>query len=94
MDPTPIALPLEEHPDEHGIPIESCTDLSLLREIAVALWVLLDNIDTAGDIAKENHELYRSMTEKYQSQRWKFITSDGYRLYIPHQKAQGETKHE
>ena len=43
------------------------------------LWNLLDDIDTAGDIAKSDDKLFRGLAEKAQSKRWDIgITSDGY----------------
>jgi len=40
------------------------------------LWKILDDIDTAGDIAKSNDVLYRGLAEKYQSNRWNFLEQD------------------
>ena len=37
------------------------------------LWKLLDDIDTAGDIAKSDDKLYRAMAERHQAKRWNFL---------------------
>lgn len=53
-------------------------------EIIGKLWDIIDNIDTASDIAKEDDKLYRAIVEKEQAKRWSFgIKTDGYRLIIP-----------
>jgi hypothetical protein len=46
------------------------------------LWQIIDDIDTASDIAKSNNVAYRNMVEKLQRKRWDTgITTDGYKLY-------------
>lgn len=45
------------------------------------LWSLLDDIDTAGDIAKDNDQFYRSIAEGLQKRRWETgIKTNGYHL--------------
>jgi len=45
------------------------------------LFGLLDEIDTADDMAKGNCELYRKLVQRYQLRRWETgITTDGYTL--------------
>jgi hypothetical protein len=39
------------------------------------LWRIIDNIDTFGDMAKSNDEVFRSLTEKEQQKRWQFVDS-------------------
>lgn len=52
-------------------------------EIIIALWSLLDDIDTASDLAKDNNEMYRGLVEMTHKKRWNTgITSDGYNLYL------------
>lgn len=47
--------------------------------IAQYLYQLLDDIDTAGDIAKENDKAYREIVERIQSKKSKVVEScDGY----------------
>lgn len=51
------------------------------KEVIVFLWQLIDNIDTIGDMAKDNNKLYRDLVEKEQLKRWVLpITTDGYKL--------------
>ena len=47
-------------------------------EIAAALFALLDDCDTADDIAKDNDELFRSLVRRAHRQRFKYATTDGY----------------
>jgi hypothetical protein len=42
------------------------------------LFDLLDEIDTIGDMAKENLRLYRDMVEKVQRRRFDVASTDGY----------------
>jgi basic membrane lipoprotein Med (substrate-binding protein (PBP1-ABC) superfamily) len=45
------------------------------------LWQIIDDIDTASDMAKSNDVAYRNMVEKLQKKRWNTkITTDGYKL--------------
>lgn len=45
------------------------------------LWQIIDNIDTAGDVAKSNDKAFRDIVEKQQKKRWQCgITTDGYKL--------------
>lgn len=55
------------------------------REMAEKLWGLLDDIDTASDMFKPSDEksamaFYRYVMSK-QSERHKYLKSDGYKLY-------------
>jgi hypothetical protein len=51
------------------------------KEIAEALWGILDDISTAGDIAKGDDKAYRRMVEKLQVKRCEHLMSrDGYTL--------------
>ena len=61
------------------------TDLRKAAEMALdaleTLWDILDDIDTASDIAKENDAWYRKRVEALQKKRWDtMITTDGYKL--------------
>lgn len=40
------------------------------REKSLQLWLLLDDIDTADDIAKANNDLYRRLCQKIHVERW------------------------
>lgn len=51
------------------------------KETIEFLWSIIDDIDTAGDIAKSDDKLYRGLAEKAQAKRWETgIKSDGYSL--------------
>ena len=61
------------------------TDLRKAAEVALEalekLWDILDDIDTASDMAKENDAWYRKRVEALQKKRWDtMITTDGYKL--------------
>ena len=61
------------------------TDLRKAAEMALeameTLWDILDDIDTASDMAKENDAWYRTRVEALQKKRWDTtITTDGYKL--------------
>ena len=61
------------------------TDLREAAEMALealeTLWDILDDIDTASDMAKENDAWYRKRVEALQKKRWDTtITTDGYKL--------------
>lgn len=45
------------------------------------LWMLLDDIDTYDDLARNNDTMFRNLVRSKQKQRWDTgITSDGYGL--------------
>jgi hypothetical protein len=46
------------------------------REKSLRLWMLLDDIDTADDIAKTDDKLYRSICQKYQKKRWEILSEE------------------
>ena len=61
--------------------IEGALNLLNNKCIIEYLWQIIDDIDTAGDIAKSNDVSYRNMVEKLQKKRWNTgITTDGYTL--------------
>jgi hypothetical protein len=50
-------------------------------EALETLWGILDDIDTASDMAKENDAWYRKRVEALQKKRWDtMIETDGYKL--------------
>lgn len=53
------------------------------KPVAEALWQLLDNISTAGDMAKGDDAAFRRMADGFCEQRGKYLESDGYKLYWP-----------
>ena len=51
--------------------------------LIVALWKIIDDIDSYGDMAKSDDKLYRSLVERRQLERWNLpIISDGYNITI------------
>ena len=46
------------------------------RQKSIRLWMLLDDIDTADDIAKSDDRLYRSICQKYQKKRWEILSGE------------------
>ena len=61
------------------------SDIRKAAEMALdaleTLWDILDDIDTASDMAKENDAWYRKRVEALQKKRWDtMITTDGYKL--------------
>lgn len=68
-----------------GEKISECTDIEYLRELAVGLFEIIDDIDTMSDVAKGNNVFYRNRVEKYQKKRWKLgVISDGYDIFRLH----------
>ena len=50
---------------------------------AKALWMLLDHIDTLGDIVKGDDAGFRREIQKFLKQRFQILDSDGYELFLP-----------
>jgi len=46
------------------------------REKTLQLWMLLDDVDTADDIAKSNDDVYRSLCRQAHAKRWAVLTGD------------------
>ena len=51
-----------------------------MEKAARFLFNLLDDIDTAGDIAKSDLVMFRQMVEKIQRRRFDVADTDGYRV--------------
>ncbi len=49
-----------------------------IEEIAQRLFALLDDCDTADDLAKGSNALYRHFVRRAHRARFKFATTDGY----------------
>lgn len=64
-----------------GKPLAEVMDVDRLRADVEFLWRLLDDIDTASDMAKANDKWYRARVEMIQGKRHQRITSDGYSLF-------------
>lgn len=61
------------------------------KQMAEALWQLLDDIDTIDDIAKTNDHAYREAARRTQQKRFQYMTSpDGYRLEVVHPQPTGK----
>ena len=60
------------------------TEIERFAELAIAaerqkslwLWMLLDDIDTADDVAKADDKLYRSLCQKHQKKRWEILSGE------------------
>lgn len=63
-------------------PLDTANDIAALRSAVAFLWDLLDDIDTAGDVAKENDRLYRAIVNAKQRMRFDRVSSDGYSLFL------------
>ena len=46
------------------------------RKKSLQLWMLLDDIDTADDIAKADDAVYRSLCRQAHQKRWAVMTTD------------------
>jgi hypothetical protein len=58
--------------------IERLANLAITheREKSLRLWMLLDDVDTADDIAKSNDAVYRSLCRQDHAKRWSVLTGD------------------
>lgn len=54
----------------------------LMDAHAQFLWKLLDDIDTASDIAKADDKSYREIVDKIQRRRFECGSTDGYRVTL------------
>ena len=66
---------MHEHDSETGFVAEAAFKFAALvradeREKYLKLWMLLDDIDTADDIAKTDHDNYRKLCRNAQQKRW------------------------
>lgn len=58
-------------------------DVKKLAHERDRLWDILDEVDTASDIAKGNNDAYRHLVHSAVQKRFKVLLSDGGRLYRP-----------
>lgn len=63
--------------------LSDCDDVARLQAIVVALWDILDDIDTIDDMVRDDDEMYREMVSRVQTNRLKYLETDGYDLYLP-----------
>jgi len=76
-----IEVELED--ESRGTPLSEVTDVKQLQLICEQLWQALDEIDTAEDICRANDNCFRTVARVQINKRWKLLTSDGYKLYLP-----------
>jgi outer membrane murein-binding lipoprotein Lpp len=63
-------------------PSQDARDAERYMPVAAFLWDLLDEIDTAGDMAKGDDKLYRAIVERTQRRRFEVGSTDGYSLNL------------
>ena len=73
-------------PEEVGKLREFVEHHAQYKEIAEALWGLLDDIDTLDDACRDRNDLFREHVRVRLKKRFEHLTSDGYRLYLPGQE--------
>lgn len=56
------------------------TELEIWKARAEFLYGILDDIDTADDLAKGNESLYRNLVRRHHARRFEAAGSDGYEL--------------
>ena len=56
------------------------TPRTVPRHVAEHLFGILDDIDTASDIAKADDALYRRIVERLHRNRFQFANTDGYKV--------------
>ena len=76
MKDSPEAIALQSNQEIVEIP----ATLEQWKAKAEALWGLLDDISTCGDMYKPEHTKYFIAVERKCNQRGKYLTSDGYRI--------------
>lgn len=50
------------------------------EQIARNLFTILDDIDTADDLAKGDERLYRNLVRRHHMGRFRYATTDGYEV--------------
>ena len=76
------ATPRKSPKMEGGILLTEFTDVEKLQSAVNQLYMLLDDIDTIGDLAKNNDAFYRRLVEAKQRHKNLFITTDGYDIFF------------
>jgi hypothetical protein len=63
------------------------TDETYYKFVAERLWSILDDIDTSSDVIKptseKGYKIFYEKTMERVSNRFNYLTSDGYNLYRP-----------
>jgi hypothetical protein len=64
--------------DLHAPALERLVELARAaeREKSLQLWMLLDDVDTADDIAKADDAIYRSLCRQAHQRRWHVLTGE------------------
>ena len=65
-----------------GTELHTVTDAHKLQRLVEHLWQIIDNIDTASDVAKDNDKLYMEIVHKWQKKRHEYVKTDGYELFV------------
>ncbi len=67
-----------------GIPITEFTDVEYLQRVVIHLYDLLDDVDTADDMAKSDDAFYRGIVGRIQERKCESGVNslDGYTLQI------------
>lgn len=68
-------MDMNKDPRKEGIP--KAEPMSW-EGIARALFTILDDIDTADDLAKGNETLYRNLVRRHHRDRFRYADTDGY----------------
>ena len=69
--------------ESYGQPLQEIDDVEWLRIAVDRLWSIIDDIDTADDMCKENDICFRNYAINKQKERHKVLVSDGYYLFKP-----------
>lgn len=71
------------HDAYHKLHVSELQDeIDRLHEVAIFLFGLLDDIDTASDEAKNNSEWYRKRVEHIHRRRFEVMETDGYTVKV------------
>lgn len=67
-------------------------EIERLREVAVFLFGLLDDVDTADDVAKGDDKFYRNQIRAIHKRRFEVAETDGYNVKIKTALQQKDTE--
>jgi hypothetical protein len=73
-----LAIAYDESEEDGWQELEAFADLVRAdeREKSLQLWMLLDDVDTADDIAKTDEAIYRSLCRQAHAKRWSLLNGD------------------